>query len=61
MNYVEWKQVVPQEITGDSLWKMAAYRLALFLSDICWQDVALLLRHRQRMHSPINRIALLAR
>ena len=45
MNYPEWEQTVPQEITGDSLWKMTAYRLALFLSDICWEDVAVLLRH----------------
>ena len=47
MNYMEWEQIVPQEITSDSLWKMTAYRLALFLSDICWQDVVTLLRHRQ--------------
>jgi four helix bundle protein len=47
MNYAEWEQTVPHEITGDSLWKMTAYRLALFLSDICWQDVSILLRHRQ--------------
>jgi four helix bundle protein len=47
MNYAEWEQTVPREITDDSLWKMTAYRLALFLSDICWQDVAILLRHRQ--------------
>ncbi len=47
MNYTEWEQTVPQEITSDSLWKMTAYRLALFLSDVCWQDVAVLLRYRQ--------------
>lgn len=47
MNYPEWEQTVPREITDDSLWKMTAYRLALFLSDICWQDVAIVLRHRQ--------------
>ena len=47
MNYAEWEKAVPREITDDSLWKMTAYRLALFLSDICWQDVVVLLRHRQ--------------
>jgi four helix bundle protein len=47
MNYAEWERTVPREITDDSLWKMMAYRLALFLSDICWQDVAIVLRHRQ--------------
>ncbi len=47
MNYAEWEQAVPSEIRDDSLWKMTAYRLALFLSDICWQDVVMLLRHHQ--------------
>jgi four helix bundle protein len=47
VNYTEWEQTVPREITDDSLWKMTAYRSALFLSDICWQDVAIVLRHRQ--------------
>jgi len=30
---------VPEAIRGDSLWKMKAYRLALFLSDLGWYDV----------------------
>lgn len=30
---------MPVEITGDSLWKMEAYRLSLFMSDIAWRDV----------------------
>lgn len=38
MNYDEWKQQVPSAITGDSLWKMEAYRLALFASDMGWFD-----------------------
>jgi hypothetical protein len=33
MNYEEWERSVPQEITDDSLWKMEAYRLGLFISD----------------------------
>ena len=47
MDYAEWEEAVPPEIKGDSLWKMTAYRLALFLSDICWKDAAILLRHLQ--------------
>jgi four helix bundle protein len=39
MNYREWLTTVPVEISDDSLWKMEAYRLALFGSDVAWQDV----------------------
>ncbi len=38
MTFEEWEQQVPQQIKGDALWKMEAYRLALFLSDLAWQD-----------------------
>jgi four helix bundle protein len=31
----------------DSLWKMKAYRLALFLSDLCWQDVGVLFQDKR--------------
>ena len=43
MNYEEWTRSVPDEITGDSLWKMNAYRLALFAADIGWNDVTKLM------------------
>ena len=39
MNFEEWLKLVPGEITGDSLWKMEAYRLALFAADLGWHDV----------------------
>jgi four helix bundle protein len=39
MNYKEWEAKAPSVITSDSMWKMRAYRLALFLSDIGWHDV----------------------
>ena len=39
MNYQQWCESVPSEIRGDSLWKMEAYRLALFASDLGWHDV----------------------
>ena len=49
MNYEEWERSVPQEITGDSLWKMEAYRLALFIADIGWHDVTKLMRDKRTL------------
>jgi four helix bundle protein len=40
MRFDEWVKSVPTEITEDSLWKMEAYRLALFIAEIGWRDVA---------------------
>ena len=42
MRYDEWQAGVPDEIKGDSLWKLEVYRLALFSSDIGWQDAVVL-------------------
>jgi hypothetical protein len=36
MNYEEWLSSVPAEITGDALWNMRVYRLALFIGDLAW-------------------------
>ena len=47
MGYDEWELTVPDEIRGDSLWKMKAYRLSLFLVDISWQDVTKLTNDRR--------------
>ena len=44
MNVEEWEASVPVEIREDSLWKMKAYRLGLFLSDLGWADAGKLLR-----------------
>ena len=38
MKYDEWQVGVPDDIKGDSLWKLEVYRIALFSSDIAWQD-----------------------
>jgi four helix bundle protein len=38
MRYDEWQAGVPDEIKGDSLWKLEVYRLGLFVGDIAWQD-----------------------
>ncbi len=47
MNYEEWEKTLPQAITDDSLWKVTAYRLALFISDLGWHDVTCLMKDRR--------------
>ena len=47
MNYQEWERTVPAAITGDSLWKMEAYRLSLFAGDLAWEDATKLMRDRR--------------
>jgi len=47
MNYEERVMTVPAEIRADSLWKMAAHRLALFLSELGWSDTVRLMRGRR--------------
>jgi four helix bundle protein len=42
MNYTEWCRAVPECITGDPLWKMEVYRLALFAADIGWREASAL-------------------
>ncbi|MBC8449145.1 MAG: four helix bundle protein [Chloroflexi bacterium] len=49
MSYEEWAKSVPEEITGDSQWKMEAYRLGLFVSDIGWHDVTKLTQDRRTL------------
>jgi four helix bundle protein len=49
MNYREWQQNIPGEITGDSLWKMEVYRLALFAADLAWPDASKLLQDRRTL------------
>ncbi len=45
MRYDEWQASVPNDIKGDSLWKLEVYRLGLFISDISWQDALELNKH----------------
>jgi len=49
VEYAEWASSVPKEITGDSLWKMEAYRLALFAADLGWHDVTTLSRDKRTL------------
>ena len=49
MRFDEWITKLPKEITGDSLWKMEAYRLALFATEIRWHDVTELMKDRRTL------------
>ena len=49
MNCRGWEAEVPATITGDRLWKVKAYRLALFLGDLGWRDVTKLMGDRRTM------------
>lgn len=47
MTYHAWEATVPDEIRSDCLWKMEAYRLGLFLSDLAWEDSGKVLQERR--------------
>jgi four helix bundle protein len=47
MTYEEWQEQVPDEIRNDPLWQMEAYRLALFLHDLAWEDCAQMIKDRR--------------
>src|SRR5690242_2606593 len=49
MNYDTWVKSVPREITGDPLWKVEAYRLALFAGDLGWRDTTKLLQDKRTL------------
>lgn len=49
MTFEEWPASVPVELTGDPLWRMEAYRLALFAGDLAWQDVSELLGDKRTL------------
>ena len=44
-NFQEWQETVPSDITQDPLWKLDVYRMALFASEIGWQDVITLYKN----------------
>jgi len=41
-----WEDEIAAEIKQDSLWKMTAYRLSLFVGDVGWEDVKKLMHTR---------------
>src|SRR4051794_3492277 len=47
MNYDQWQIEVPDVIKKDTLWKVEAYRLSLFLADLSWRDSTKLLGDRR--------------
>ena len=49
MNFNEWVASLPKELTEDSLWKMEAYRLALFATEVGWHDVSELLKDKRTL------------
>ncbi|MCI0421783.1 MAG: four helix bundle protein [Acidobacteria bacterium] len=49
MNYDEWVKTVPEAITQDTLWRIEAYRLAMFLADVAWRDVTKLMSDRRTL------------
>jgi four helix bundle protein len=49
MDYVTWEQSVPEAFTTDPLWRVEAYRLALFLADLGWHDCTRLLGDRRTL------------
>ncbi|PWU16158.1 MAG: four helix bundle protein [Verrucomicrobia bacterium] len=49
MTFDDWLKSVPKEITEDSIWKMEAYRLSLFLADLAWHDATKLMGDRRTL------------
>jgi len=47
MTYEEWERGVPEAIKADPVWQFYAYRKALFLYDLAWEDSELLMRDRR--------------
>lgn len=44
MTCQQWEATVRQVIRSDTLWRVEAYRLSLYLSDLAWEDATALLR-----------------
>jgi four helix bundle protein len=49
MNYPTWLESVPAEITAGLLWKLEAYRLALFAADLGSHDVTKLMQDKRTL------------
>ena len=45
--YERWLETVPADITSDTLWRMAAYRFALYAMSRAQADVRYIVRHRE--------------
>jgi four helix bundle protein len=51
MTYEEWEAHVPAELKADTVWRVKAYRLSLFLSDLAWHDAGVLLKNRRTVEA----------
>jgi four helix bundle protein len=40
--FAKWEQTVPEIFQNDALWRIKAYRLSLYISDIAWEDISTL-------------------
>lgn len=49
MNFNDWVESLPSAIKNDSLWKMEAYRLALFATEMGWHDVTELMKDKRTL------------
>jgi hypothetical protein len=49
VNYADWEEGLPPDITGDTLWKIEAYRLASFAGYLAWPDVTKLAKDRRTL------------
>ncbi|HSI35982.1 MAG: four helix bundle protein [Phycisphaerae bacterium] len=47
MKLGEWERTVPDCLKSDTIWRVTAYRMALFLSDLAWHDVTKLYGDRR--------------
>jgi four helix bundle protein len=49
VTYEQWEAEVPDVLKQDTLWRVTAYRLALFLSDLAWHDAGKLAKNRRML------------
>jgi len=49
VNYAEWEKKLPLDVTGDTSWKVEAYRLGLFAGYLAWEDANKLARDRRTL------------
>lgn len=54
-SFEQWLKTVPEVVSNDPIWRMSAYRYALFFSDLVWRDAAKLMGDR-RTHSVADQL-----
>ena len=59
MTFTKWIETVPRAIRDDPVWRVEAYRLALFAGDLAWHDSNKLLGDKRSigMADQLNRAA----